>query len=559
MLLGEYAKKLLHIVKFKQINYQLIAYFIFVNILLILANTPYLYRDRHLPPNTIPIYMHQNVVMDFPGYINFIRQGKEEHTWSVKDLYTTETTTPSKLYIYFVLLGKIALIFHLDPTFTYHLIRIVQFEIFSGSIYLLCSFLLGNNFGFWAAILSFMATPPVSLFGYVFYGRNDLGIPSWWMLNPFRRIDMLPHHEASAILLIFEIFLVLKSLKKSNIRLNLLAGVAAFFSTIFHPISVMVYLVAQPLVAIIYVIFNYIRSRKLDLSFFWIFFIPFIFTGVAAIIIKFVVSNTYPFNLFPSFEVVWYDRYTTYIRDYFIGGGITLLIGIPIAIWLIIKSKDISWILIACWAIISYLLIPLSTTIGIAKFRFALLLPYLPLTILIVKQVQIFWNNQSKQKYKIIGNALLVGFYLVLTIPSVVIMFQDWRNQMQVIEPGMYRTQDVDNAITFIKAHAPIYSRILSGEINGMLIPAYAPVITYVGQYGQTVNFEDKKTVVRLFYKGYYQPNEARTILKDNNINYIFFSPEEKIWGPGPEIYGFPLEVWYKNSTVTIYQVPDNL
>jgi hypothetical protein len=557
MFLGFIHTGLSKISALRKISYYFVIYVFFINLLLILTNVPYVWRNRHIPVGNVSVYMHQGVVMDYLGYINFIRQGKEIGTWSITDAYDTGQTTPTKLFLYFVLLGKIALIFRLTPTLTYHLARVIQFELFAGLVFAVCRKLLGNTFGFWAAVLSFIATPPAVIFGYVLYGRNNLGIPAWWMMNPFRRIDMLPHHSASAILLILEVLIVLKALKKPQLKLYVLAGLTAFFSTLFHPISAMVFGFAQPVAALIDAIAKLIRTHKFDLRCFGIIFIPFCCTGVAVLLVKYDVVHTYPFNMFLSFDVMWYDRYVNYVRDYLIGGGWTLLLGGPIAVWLIIKAKDMTWRVIAFWALISFTLIPFSDQLNIAKYRFSLLLPYLPLTILIVRQVRLFWKGRMNRilKYSVTGGILTL--YLGLTFPSLVMMYQDWRSQMQVLEPGMYVSTDVERAVSYLANHAPANSRILSGEINGMMIPAYAPEITFVGQYGQTLFFEDKKSLVRAFYGGTYKPDEARIMLKGSSINYIFYSPEEQAWGAGPAVYGLPLQIWYKNATVTIYQVPE--
>jgi hypothetical protein len=553
------APTLPHIKKFLCLNYRFLIYFLVANGIFIVANIPFWQRIKNTPPGYISTYQHHDVVMDYPSYINYIRQAKDEGLWKIKDSYTLEPTSTYGSLIYYILLGKIDAIFNIDPTISYHLARLIEYEIFIYLVYLICVTYLGKSFGFLAAFLSFIIGPPAAIGGSTLYNLaslGNLGVPAWWMLNPFRRVDMLPHHEASAMLLIIEIYLLLSVIKKFDSRKLVSIGIAAFFATLFHPISAMVFVFGQPFAALINLFTQYIKSRKLDLSYFWLFFIPFACSGIGIFLMRYDLSHAYPYNLVMlTFDVGWYDRYVNYVRDYFIGGSLLFIFGVPISFWIFNKYKDIRWKILITWVFISYIFIPFSTQLHAAKFRFALLLPYLPFSIIFMKFVQDFWGSKSQKMVKLIGTGLITGIILIIIIPSIPVMYNQWNEQMSAIEPGMYISTDLDKSYTYLKTHAPINSHILCGEINGLLIPTYTPDITFIGQYNSTIDYEEKKYVVRNFFGGIYTPQEAANLVNEYKVNYIIYSPEEQSLGPGPEKYGLSFEVWYKNTTVTIFKV----
>jgi hypothetical protein len=439
----------------------------------------------------------------------------------------------------------------------YHLARIIQFELFAYTVYLLSVSVLGKRTGVIAATLAFTATPPASIFGYRIYETMDnIGIPSWWMLHPFRRADMLPHHSASAILLVLEIHLLIKSLKTGSVRQMIAAGTCAFFSVIFHPVSALVYGVGQPLAAVIFTAIQFFRSKKISIRLVMPFAFPFLFASLAMLLVRNDVINTYPFNQWLNFDVLWYDRYATYARDYFLGGGALFLIGTPIALWMIVKNRDVRWVLLSGWALLSYLLMPISTRLGVAKFRFALLLPTIPLSIIIMQWMTEYVIYQKSRFMRVSIISILIILYLGITLPSLPVMYRAWDKQMGAVEPGMSVSYDMDKALTFLRTSVPRYSHILSGEISGIVIPAYVPAVVYVGQYMGTVDFETKKANVRYFYGGFMSRDEAKKLLNDNKINYIVYGPEEKSWGPNPTLYNIPLYLRFHNQSVDIYEVP---
>jgi hypothetical protein len=525
--------------------------FIFANILFFTANIPFFKRAYSVPPGNTPTWQHQAVVMDYLGYIEIIRESGEEGAWEFKDLYTFEPTSATRNMFYFILLGKIVSLTHLSPTAVYHAARLIQFEIFILVLAQLCRLLLGVRSGFWATALSLIISPPAQVFTKTIYGVGDTGIPAWWMLQPFRAVDMLPHHGASAILLLLTIICLIKSFSGKSVKMAVLSAVAGFFSIIFHPVSALFIGIGLPLAAAVITTRESVKTRRINLKYAPNFIIPIVLGALAVGIIRYDIVTSPTFSNWLYFDVVWYDRYTGYVRDYLLSGFPLFLLLIPVIIYNFIKGKPAE-VLISVWAVLSYLLIPISTQIGVAKFRFALLLPFIPQAIIAVGLLDRLFRSGLNRTVKFGALGIILIIIIGIYLPSMPVMYRTWAREYGAQEAGMYYSSDWLSALTYLKNHAPKYARIFTGETNGIMIPAYTPAVTYAGQYSQTYDFEAKKTLVREFFSGYLPESDALKLLGDNRVNYVFVSPEEKSWGPGP-LVNFP--VFYQNDTITIYAV----
>jgi hypothetical protein len=227
---------------------------------------------------------------------------------------------------------------------------------------------------------------------------------------------------------------------------------------------------------------------------------------------------------------------------------------IPAIIYILSKPSGLSLITISVWAILPYIMILISTELGVAKFRFALLLQYIPASILAVYIFRLFLKKIPAGLSRYTITVAAGFFYLAYLVPSIPIMYGEWSEKMKQVDARMYITRDWINATEYLKKNAPIHSHIMVTETNGALLPAYAPVVTYVGNYMLTLDYESKKETSRLFFLGLLAPQDALNIVKNAGINYIFSGPEEN---QGEKIlsYGVPLKKWFSNDTVTIYQI----
>jgi hypothetical protein len=120
----------------------------------------------------------------------------------------------------------------------------------------------------------------------------------------------------------------------------------------------------------------------------------------------------------------------------------------------------------------------------------------------------------------------------------------------------MYPLNDFVNAIRWLQDNTSRDTVILSETTSGNYIPVYSGNTVYVG-HENTVNSDEKKLYVKSFFSGNMPTDQAYKWLKEENLNYVFFGPQEKEDNGVTElssIYTF-LETAFKNDYVAVYHV----
>jgi hypothetical protein len=118
-----------------------------------------------------------------------------------------------------------------------------------------------------------------------------------------------------------------------------------------------------------------------------------------------------------------------------------------------------------------------------------------------------------------------------------------------------YLTKDDEKAMLWIKEETPEQSIIFSSKIQGNIIPFFASRPVYYGHFMETVQASQKiKMLDNFFEKDNNQ--ERKEFFKKNNINYLFWGPEEKKiannFNPDQENF---LQRVYSNNTVAVYKI----
>jgi len=80
----------------------------------------------------------------------------------------------------------------------------------------------------------------------------------------------------------------------------------------------------------------------------------------------------------------------------------------------------------------------------------------------------------------------------------------------------------------WLKANTPHNSIILSSFHNGNVIPLYSDRIVYAGHGPMTIFLNDKMEKVENFYSTKNKTSEIFNFLRQERINYVFFSEDEK-------------------------------
>jgi hypothetical protein len=94
-------------------------------------------------------------------------------------------------------------------------------------------------------------------------------------------------------------------------------------------------------------------------------------------------------------------------------------------------------------------------------------------------------------------------------------------------QPPVFHTADEILALGWLAEHAPPDSIVLSTHESGMMLPAFAPVRTYVGHGPETVHSVEKTAQAARFFGDGMDDTERVTLLKENAIRYIWIGGEE--------------------------------
>lgn len=228
----------------------LFGFLLVANILFFISQIPFFEKIHSVPFGYSTGYVHRND-MDYYTYLGFIRESKDG-AWAIRPLYSTESNIRTISYAYYIVLGKIASVFQLSSIHMYHISRIIGIEGVFVGIYLLCRKIFEKKFAFLAAGIGLMITPPVNIFGFNFYVAQPKISSAWYYINPLFRVDMLPHHSASAICLFVVIWYLFDFVANSNRKKYLIyMSIFSFLTTIIHPRSAVVIVFGLGIVGVI--------------------------------------------------------------------------------------------------------------------------------------------------------------------------------------------------------------------------------------------------------------------------------------------------------------------
>jgi len=129
----------------------------------------------------------------------------------------------------------------------------------------------------------------------------------------------------------------------------------------------------------------------------------------------------------------------------------------------------------------------------------------------------------SLSKYK----RWLIPLVLFLTLPSTLLL---WLGSHIVVldkQEPIFRPASQIDAFEYLDRIVEPNSIVLSSFSTGNELPAYAPVIAYIGHNVETIRIGEKRVLVQDFFSGKMSDNEQREFLRINNIDFIILGPNE--------------------------------
>jgi hypothetical protein len=227
----------------------------------------------------------------------------------------------------------------------------------------------------------------------------------------------------------------------------------------------------------------------------------------------------------------------------------SLLFGMPF-----IFSKDTyrDWkkIFILFWALTPLLLLPFASILSLPKIRLLEGIPFVPFGILFVYSR----DALGKTKHQWIKYLFTVVLFVTMIPTTFSILFANSNHHLQKpLDPYVQFSPSFWQTVRFVNDNVPKNSVILSDQYTGLILPAFAPVRSYFGHYNLTYNFETKQKNTRRFFANEMDDIQVHTFIKENNIRYIIWGPDEKKFGPKELRYTL-LNPIYSAGEYTVYK-----
>lgn len=533
-------------------------YFIFLLAFsfLFLSFLPNIYEasvSNLLPPDRTMVWGEHSYTYDYNVYLSKIRQGLEGRS-SVVDKYDNHPQDKGIfLVMIYLISGKIGSIFKLNPTLTYHLLRVfTSVSWISTIIFLNVYFLKKMSLINLGVTLSFLTAS----FPVFYQFDNQLWITfymNWWQeLDILKRISFIPHDTLNYIFI--SIFTILLSQIDKNKKYFIILCILLFLSVFIQPSAAILFLISWCLYQIINFIWSMSSNGKLIKQTFVIFmsiFLPLLYVKS--------VTSSYPWKALMDFH----DNPLVFnIKDYILALGPVFFTGIAGGLLVLIKKRRemlglVTWILGASIAIILFKFFPYQS------LRFIQTANHIPLAILSVYLLQELWK-----KSKIIKFIIFITIIMII-INGLIQSYFSLKSQTQFINQRaratvplvpyppqvMYPLNDFYNGLKWLEKNTDHQTVVLSKITAGNYIPAYSGNFVYVGHVAETPHYDDRIKKTDEFFSGNLSDEQALKFLKTENINYIFYGPQEKENSlKDINIYSFLLPV-YQTPLVTIYKV----
>lgn len=483
------------------------------------------------------------IIYDKPVYLSIINQGKEGN-WKITDKYTSEPQKEVFIYPLYILMGHIARLFIFSTETIFFIGRL-----FFGIILLftvICFiryFISGKNqrkLAYYFALFS-------SGLGWITQNQESLDL---WLPDamPMVRFSYFPHFMLANIAFFLALLFFYRIFEEKRNKLwAILAGIFSFILNFTIPFSgILLYFLTASLIIILY-----FKNKNLIIKNLKNIFLFFILSAPSLIYLYYIGTQNEIWSAVEKQNILASPSPIYIITGY----GLILIFSLY-GLLALYQKDQIKGLFFSIWILSIPILAYIPLWIYPMQRRFLETGFYLPLAITASFGVEKIYRNLEQERFKNFNHK----FAAILIIIAVYLMLsgniQNWRQFNNFISNAnmlqLYTSKENIEATKWLSKNSPLSSVILSSFLSGNIIPAYANRTVYIGHGPMTIDLEDKLKKVEDFYSEKYSPGEMLEFLKKENINYVFYSDEEKKLGNlNPENYDFLKEVYPLTQTAT--------
>ncbi len=536
---------------------------------------------------------------DFNLYLSKIRQGTEGHFTAVEK-YTSEIHQGSLIQEFYVILGELGRIINMDPNSAYQLGRIILSPLLLLMILVLVRYFFPSFIWQVTAFIIILVSGSFPRFYIDGGGATQVGrYMEWWSnIDALQRITFIPHilfGQVVSFFLLYQITNHKEQITKNKLLLYILLGNAV--GLVFPP-SLMTLLGVLALLVLVRIWRTYrtdpaVRhliqniSSGINISALQKFspsslknirktliFIFFSAGSFISLLYIFIITRQVPW----SSLIIFHQTHPMLIpfSDYILGTGPVFFLAIFGCVISVLK-RDRKFQPLIFWLIVTFAFALLFTHVKEqSPLRFTQTGLFIPLGVLGTYFFYWLWQIVSGKFLSNLGEEIviltklgvcsLIIFYILenLYMMKVSLAWQTnfiTQRAIATIPPVPYPPQTMYplkawmDGIRWLRDNTNHNSVVLAEITAGNYIPAYAGDYVYFGQ-SNTVDYNRKGGEVDRFFKGEMTKEEAKELIRNGRINYIFFSIQEKevsVGHPPTDFYPF-LQPVYQNSLVTIYR-----
>ncbi len=511
-----------------------------------------------LQPYTISVPGHTYVMLrGHLTYTSLIRQSRDG-AWKTITTHTTRPTPELYVHTFFIFLGKLAAIFHVDPPMMYMASRMAAAVILFWSTYFFVTVLLPPAIHSIALffILALEPGPILATLGW----NPQLWRPSIFSYYPqivSLRHFGLPHHTLGEALGLLSLTLLFLTIKKPSVsRFIWLAIVTILGVNVLPPY----FIIISICVLIPWCLWALAHKSVLKTI------APMAVTvgviGIVSLFLKQQMSQGYPAKDFNIDEKRWVTN-----TDVLLSYVSTLLLYIPfvailwgklVFVWKKLDSHTKFLIYIAsAWVLIPPIFIPFTgySWFPLANFRLMDGYSYAPAGILAALGCSFILTIFKR---KAVGQSIL-GFLLTATM--IATGFLSWHyttiifTEQSYTWTNVYIANDHYKAFKFLES-VPNMSGVMISNHFGEIAPEYAPIRAYIGSTPGFVDWDERFWLMGKFYSQSFTTSEAKEFLKREDITYVYYGDtEQSINTSGRPLYPELLTPVFVTPVVTIYKV----
>lgn len=507
-------------------------------------------------PNTIAPSGHEYTVLGKNFYYPSMIYQAKDGAWGVVDTHTTRPTPMVFVEVFFVFLGKIAALLNIVPVQMYIIAQVLGGVLVFALTYWLITLLLPKAIHLYALFfaLALETGPLVTTLDRAF----SLWEPSFPSHVLFDRHFGLPHHtwgEAIGMLYIGVLWVTVK--KPTPLRIIALILLALLATTVLPPYMVTFGMTSMAIWAV-WSIFTKSFSKV---------FPPFLLSalavGAAGFLIKLEFAKGIPWDSWQAAEKSWWTHQLL-LTQY----ASTLLLYYPFIVLAMIMTllrwkhwtshlKLIIFMMLA-WVFGPYILVPFShySWFPVANFRMTDGYQYLPAGILAGIGV---WQLLQTLPAKLRGGTkiVLLGSITIVSLVFSYVFTTQVLNAQKNFWSNMYPQKSTMDGVRFVDT-LPKRSGIMVREYFGEILPGFANVRVFIGGPHGFPDWGERQWISQRFFSGEYTEEEAIRTLKDNDISYVFYGPDEQALNTTGTLYPTVLTEIFANPTVRVFKVNTN-